>query len=333
MKILVTGASGYIGSKLAHALAVKGNTVHALVRSAPSDSLLKHPNIKIFTGDILNKESLAVAIKNCKQVYHTAGVVRLWAKDPDIFYQHNVSGTQNVLEAAWKEGVSKFVYTSSCGVWGSCNDHMLIETDPRTSAFDNDYDLSKFLAEKSVKEYGSRGLFTVIVNPPRVYGPGPLRHSSGVNRFILRLLRKKIALLPWRLETKANYAFIDDVVNGHLLAMDRGLGGERYILGGENISYRRLVETVNTIGQTKNLIVRMPPVLFKTIGHIELVRGKLNGHDPLITPNVAKRLQSDKMFDCSKAIRQLGYHITPFEEGLTTTINHLKNNLYENEQP
>jgi nucleoside-diphosphate-sugar epimerase len=254
-------------------------------------------------------------------------MVKLWAKDPDIFYQQNVGGTNNVLEAALKEGVSKFVYTSTCGVWGPCHDHLLIENDPRTSSFDNDYDLSKYLAEKSVKEYCSKGLFTVIVNPPRVYGPGLPRHSSGVNRLILHLLSKRVSTMPWRLEVKANYAFIDDVVNGHIQAMEKGLGGERYILGGENVSYKRFADTVKQISQTKNTYLRIPPFLLKAFSQVELVRGKLNGHEPWITPNVVKRIQLDKMFDCSKAIRQLGYHITPFEEGMKITIDHLKKQI------
>jgi len=329
MSIFITGASGYIGNKLAHVLANRGQKVHALIHSARGHQLLQHPNITVYEGDILDKDSLAVAMKGCKQVYHTAGVVKLWSKDPDIFYLQNVGGTQNVLETALKEGVNKFVYTSTCGVWSASSNHMLIENDPRIAAFDNDYDLSKYLAEKAVKEYCGKGLFTVIVNPPRVYGPGLLRHSSGVNRFILRLLQNRINLLPWRLEVKANYAFIDDVVNGHIMAMEKGLGGERYILGGENVSYKRFVDTVKSISQNKHLHLRIPPFVLNAISQVELMRGRLNGHQPLITPGVARRFQLDKMFDCNKAIRQLGYCITPFEKGIKVTIDHLKNTRYE----
>ena len=134
--------------------------------------------------------------------------------------------------------------------------------------------------------------------------------------------------MPWRLGVRANYAFIDDVVNGHILAMEKGLGGERYILGGENVSYKRFADTVKQISQTKNTYFRMPPFLLKAFSHIELMRGKLNGHVPLITPAIAKHIQVDKIFDCSKAIRQLGYRITPFEEGMKITIDHLKNKYY-----
>lgn len=324
MKILITGASGYIGNKLAHTLANNGNTVHAIILSAAEEKLLRHPNITTFKGNILDKESLSAAMKGCVQVYHMAGMVKLWAKDADAFYQLNLVGTNNVLEAALNEGIKKFVYTSTCGVWGPSKDQLLIENDPRTSSFDNDYDLSKYMAEKSVKEYSKKGLCTVIVNLSRVYGPGLQTHSSGVNRFTHYLLNKRIFTMPWRLDVSANYAFIDDVVNGHILAMEKGLVGEKYILGGENVSYKRFANTVKQISLTKNTYIRIPPFLLKAFSLIELMRGKLNGHEPFITPNVAKRIQMDKIFDCTKAIRQLGYRITPFEEGMKTTIDHLK---------
>src|SRR6476620_6006196 len=112
MKILVTGAAGYIGNKLAHTLANQGHKIHALIRSAGGEKYLQHPNIKIFKGDILDTQSVAAAVEECRQVYHTAGAVKLWAKDPNIFYEQNVIGTINVLEAALKEGVNKLVFTS-----------------------------------------------------------------------------------------------------------------------------------------------------------------------------------------------------------------------------
>lgn len=324
MKILVTGASGYLGNKLVHRLASLGNQVHALVRTSAAKDWLQHPAITIFEGDILNKESLSAAMKGCKQVYHTASLVKLWAKSTDVFYTQNSLGTQYVVEAALKEGAYKLVYTSTCGVWSSSNDHTFIESDPRINAFDNDYDLSKFIAEKTIKEAACRGMFAVIVNPPRLYGPGIQRESSAVNCFIVQLLKNKIALLPWRLETKANYAFIDDVVDRHILAMQKGLGGERYILGGENISYQTLIDALKMYTLTKNIYLRVPELLLKAYAYLELLRGRMSGHEPVITPAVAKRLQTDRTFDCTKAIRQLGYAITPFEEGMRITLNHLK---------
>ena len=327
MKILVTGASGYIGNKLVRALARQGNKVHAFDCS-PSNTLLHHLNVSFFKGDILDKKSLAEAMTGCEQVYHLAGITKLWSKDPNIFYQQHVGGTVNVLNAALQLNVRKLVYTSSCAVWSPCDGYLYTENDPNISSFNNDYDLSKFLAEKLVREYSYKGLFTVIVNPPRVYGPGLQRFSNAVNRFVCYLLNKKIAALPWNLETKANYAFIDDVVKGHTMAMEKGLGGERYILGGENISYKKFIDIVKKISGVRNIFLRTPSSFVKTWSWIELMRGRLNGHEPILTPYMVKRFSIDKMMDSSKAMRQLGYTITPFEEGMRITIDHLKKNNY-----
>ncbi len=329
MKILVTGATGYIGNKLVHRLAQMGNIVHALIRSNGNASILQHPNIRIFEGDITRMDSLERAVKDCSQVYHTAAFARLWAKNKEIFYEQNVGGTANMLEVAWKEGVKKFVHTSSCAVWSNCNDYIFTENDPRIDSFDNDYDLSKHLAENLVKKYAAKGLHTVIVNPSKVYGPGLNRFSNGVNRFIVQLLKQKISLLPWNLEAKGNYSFIDDVVDGHIRAMEKGENGERYILGGENKSLRELIQTVKEISKSKNMLVRIPFPILKTWSRLEILRSKWSKHEPYITPNMVQRFHSDKMFDPAKAIKELGYHITPFEKGMIQTINHLNISKYE----
>ena len=130
MKIFVTGATGYIGNHLAHTLAGMGNEVHAIVRSDKAKELLQHPNIMLFKGDILEKESLLLAMAGCRQVYHTAAKVGVWAKDPSLFYKVNVEGTKNVLDAALQNGIEKFVFTSTCGVIGSSLYEPMNEQDP-----------------------------------------------------------------------------------------------------------------------------------------------------------------------------------------------------------
>jgi nucleoside-diphosphate-sugar epimerase len=323
MKVMVTGAAGYIGNKLAHALANKGCIVHAFVRSKRSEKIFHHQNIRVFYGDLLNTTSICNAMDGCDQVYHTAGLVRLWANDPSQFYLHNVTGTENILNAALALHVKKLVYTSSCGVWASSILHPLTETDPRTNAFNNDYDLSKFLAEKLVKEYSYKGLFTVIVNPPRVYGPGLMRHSNAVNRFLNYVLRSRIVFVPGNKNAESNYAFIDDVINGHILAMQKGLAGERYILGGENASYEKLVHVAQRVGNFKNVLITLPKSLATLFSWVELIRGRVTRHDPICIPSIVERMFVSKTLDSSKAIKQLGYNVTPLEKGIHITIEYL----------
>ena len=325
MKIFVTGASGYVGNKLVHTLVSEGHTVHALVRTLSSEQFLHGSAIKLFKGDLLDKKSISVAMQGCTHVYHTAAISKLWVKKPETFYEQNVGGTENVLDAAIKNEIQKLVYTSSCGVWSASKNHLFTENDPRVSSFDNDYDLSKYLAERLVRSYCQKGLYAVIVNPPRIYGPGITRNSSGVNRFVQMLLRSRINLLPWCVNARLNYSFIDDVVNGHILAMDKGAAGERYILGGENISYRRFIDLFQKISGTRKIVIRLPSWVLTSWGFIEVMRAKFSDHEPLLTPGMVRRFNLDKTFDCSKAVKQLGYVITPFELGLQRTIDHLKN--------
>lgn len=327
MKILVTGASGYVGNKLAHALANRNIQVHALIRTATAACTLQHPNITIFKGDLLDNESLSVAMQGCEQVYHTASMVKMWTKYPAVFHQQNVTGTANVLDIALREGVQKLVYTSTCGVWSSSSGRTLNENDAPASLFETDYDRTKYLAEQLVESYSSKGLPGMIVSLPRVFGPGILRYSSGINRFIIQLLRNKISLLPWDLGVQANYVFTEDAVRGHILAMENGSSGERYILGGENVSYKRFTDTVSALSGNRNIPLRVPPPLLKAWSWIELLKGKLTKYEPAIVPGIAKRLQEDKVFDCSKAVEKLGYHITPFEKAMYITIEYLNGQL------
>src|SRR5579863_3028229 len=233
-KIFVTGATGYIGHRLTKKLVESGHSVNVLIRCQNDAGLFDDPNIKVFYGDIMKPETIREAIKGCEQVYHTAGYAKLWAKDPSVFYEINVNGTKNVFREALNAGVRKLVYTSSAAVFGPSFNSLICEKDPRTISFRSDYDLSKQLAEYQVKEYAQQGLFSVIVNPTRVYGPGLLSYSNAFCRMLLDGMKGKFVFIPGGKCVVSNYAFIDDVVDGHIKAMQWGISGERYILGVEN---------------------------------------------------------------------------------------------------
>lgn len=324
MKILVTGATGYIGHNLALTLAERGNQVNILVRNPTSANVPQHHNISVFTGDITNKHSINKAIRDCDQVYHTAALVKLFSKDQSLFKKINVDGTKNILDESLENGVKKFVFTSSCGVIGPSLGKPMNENDPRVVSFDNDYEFSKFLAEKLVMEYREKGLYTVIVSLSKVYGPGIETHPISVNTEIKKFVHGKPALIPKPGNLATNYCFIDDVVEGHILAMKNGTSGEKYILGGENISYIDLFQKIRSLSGTKARIIQVPKFIVKLWAFMQWVQFELTNKEPFVTNKGIKQIFCNKIFSSEKAIRELGYHLTALEEGLQQTIQFLK---------
>jgi len=328
MNIFITGATGYIGNALVFKLADEKNTIHALVRDPLKVKCLDHPNIKLFKGDINDINSIRNAMNGCEQVFHLAAFARLWASPSDIFFKVNVEGTKNVLAAATEKNISKFVYTSSTAVFGPSINHPLSENDPRTIGFNNDYDLSKCIAERLVFDYAAKGLQALIVNPSRVYGVGNETYSNPFTRFLKPLLKGKFIAIPKCPDVIANYSYIEDVVEGHILAMKYGKTGERYILGGENISYRQLLDIIREIIPGRNAIA-IPKPLLKAAGYLQLLRFYLTKKQPAFTPSAIDRYYTNTSFNCQKAIEELNYKITPFRKGISYTIHHLKQNNHE----
>ena len=328
MKILVTGATGYIGYKLALEAARRNYTVHILVRDLQSPLLPIHPNIIKFKGDITDKSSVMAAMMNCDKVIHAAAIAKLSAKDNSVFYSVNVEGTRNMLDAALSLGVKKFVFTSSGAVIGPSGKFPMSENDPRIAAFENDYEISKHWGEELVKEYSRRGLFAVIVAAPRVYGPGHDCNGNTMNVLLKNILSMRLAFVPSCDNVVANYAFVDDVVNGHFLAMDKGLGGEKYILGGENLSYRSFFQGIKQHIGKKIGLIRVPKLLLKIWSFLYMCICSVLRKETHISPRVVDRLSQNRALSCEKAIKQLGYSITPFSEGIHKTILHLKNKKY-----
>lgn len=328
MKILITGATGYIGHKLAMEAAERNFTVHILVRDIQSKLLPIHPNIIPFKGDVTDKESVLQAMKGCKQVMHAAALTRLLNKDNSVFYKVNVEGTRNILEAALESGVNKLVYTSSGAVIGPSDKYPMSENDPRITAFENDYEISKYWAEELVKEYSRRGLFAVIVVATKVYGPGIGGGGNFFDRFLRTIFSINTAFVPFCSEVVGNYGFIDDIVSGHFLALEKGLGGEKYILGGENITYSTLFKTIKEFAGKKIRLIRIPKFLILTWSFLHMTLCWLTGKHTNISPKTIYRFTKNRALNCNKAIRQLGYTITPFTEGMQKTIYHLKNKTY-----
>lgn len=328
MKVLITGATGYVGHNLALTLAQNGNEVHVLVRNSRSAFIPQHPLIKAFAGDITKKETIFPAINNCEEVFHVAAMVQFCSSKPTNFYDINVEGTRNMLEAALHSGVNKFVFTSTAGVIGPSLNKEMSEEDPRIIGFSNDYDLSKFLAEKLVKEYAELGLHTVIATSTKVFGPGIETHQLSVNSIIRRFIAGQVTFCPSPSSFISNYVFIDDLVNGHLLAAARGRKGEKYILGGENFSYKDFFEKLGTVSDAKGMTIPMPKPIAAIYGGWHFIQHRLIGKDPFINSKAVNQIYCNKSFTSAKAIEELNYTITPFTKALQKTIHSFKTELY-----
>lgn len=266
---------------------------------------------------------MAEAIKGCNVALHAAALTQLWDRDSSLFYRINVGGTRNVLEAALQTGVKKVVFTSSCAVLGPSIEPVK-EDGKRSVPFENDYEVSKQQAEELIKEYVVKGLDVVIVRPPRVFGPGLLTKGNPINRLIKSTINRGIAFVPAKKDIVGNYAYIDDVVNGHFLALQNGKPGEAYNLGGENISYEGLFCAIALAANKKIRTIAVPMPLLKAWASLVFGANYLIGRQTHISPKVIDRLLQNRAVSCEKAIHELGYHITPFGEAISATVRHLQ---------
>ncbi len=331
MKAFLTGATGYIGNRLAIHLAENNYEVHALVRNLKSDNIPVHRNIILFEGNLNDINSVEKAIANCDYVFHTAAFTKLTCNNVKEFYDVNVLGTANVLNAAKNNRIKKVIFTSSVSVYGPSQPNSSItEIHPRMSSYANDYELTKTMAENLVLEYNKKGLPGIILNISRVYGPGNTGFSNGVNRFISMLLKKRIVFVPSKLQIESNYVYIDDVTKAHLLALNNGVAGEKYIIGGENASYEKLFATISESTQTKNTIVKINYKLLKTGLFFKSLLDMLVLNESFLTPKLLDYLFTNRIVSSLKAVSQLGYEITPLKIGMQQTIEFLKHRNHEN---
>lgn len=328
MKVFLTGATGYIGHQLAIKLANQNYEVNALVRDINSDKIPKHKNIIIYKGNICDYKTIQRAIANCDYVFHTAAYTNLKCDKIDNFYNTNVVGTSNVLKASLAENVKKVIYTSTLSVFGPSLYHVPITEDqPRITSYSNDYELTKAMSEEVVLDYVKKGLSCIILNATRVYGPGLITFSNGVNKIISKIMKDKVLFVPSKLDVEANYVYIDDVVNAELLALKKGKAGEKYIIGGENIDYTGLFKKIINISNSKISIFKINYDLIER--GITLISNLnwLFGNSTPLTPKVLDSLFTNRSASSKKAFSALNYKITPLKTGLEQTIKFLDKQL------
>ncbi|PWU00367.1 MAG: hypothetical protein C5B52_09060 [Bacteroidetes bacterium] len=326
MAILITGSTGYIGSKLTAKLAKQGEIIHLLCRSTPTLPEFKHENIKIFKGDITDPVSIAASLNGVDRIYHLAAYARLWAKNSSTFSTINIQGTKNVLSEAKKAGVKKIVYTSTAGVIGPSKDKPMTEKDPRITGFFNLYESTKSEAEQVALSYASEGMDISILNPSRIYGPGFDTGSNPVTKIVELYLKGKWKVIPGSGKDIGSYCFIDDVVDGHIAAMDKGRRGERYIFGGVNASFNELMALITKYSGIEKKLRHIPFPILGGMAQVMLLMAKLTGKPPMITPDWVRKYYYDWALDSSKAVNELGYRIRPLEEGIKETVEWVKQN-------
>ena len=325
MNIFVSGATGYIGNNLVKRLAAEGHVIHALCRSSGKAHLLAHPNIIIFDGDINSYPAVLEAMAGCRQAYHLAAFARVWAKDPAIFYKINVEGTKNVLDAAREARVEKIVFTSTAGVLGPSASKPVSESDKRIGDVMNEYEDSKTKAALlCTNYYKTYGMHIITVNPPRVYGPGVESESNAVTRLLKFFIKGKWRIMPGDGTKTGSYVHVDDVVNGHILSMEKGRAGERYILSGVNASYKDFFALAMKLSGKQTRLFNFPVWLMIFCSYCFLAWTKISGQPPLLTPKWVRKYLYDWSLSCEKAQKELGYSYRSLEEGLAQTIAWVK---------
>ncbi|MEJ7780153.1 MAG: NAD-dependent epimerase/dehydratase family protein [Daejeonella sp.] len=325
MNIFITGATGYIGQKLAMQLAGYGHVIHALARNtSKGKSLLGHENIKIFQGDILDSGSLQDAMRGCGQVYHLAALASVWNKDPSAFNRMNVQGLRNVLECCLELNIRDLLFTSTAGVVGHSEDGQPVcERSNASPELETLYEKSKLEAEGLLINYLKKGIRGIIVNPSRVYGPGLLTESNGFTRMMKMYVNGQWKIKPSNGSSIGNYVYIDDTIRGLISAMEKAQPGERYLLGGINATYNEFFRIVDDLTGKERKLYNIPLPAMLIFSHIHLFVAKISGKQPLITPPFVRKYNKHWIVSSGKAINELSYNITPLRDGISETLKWL----------
>jgi farnesol dehydrogenase len=325
MKYFLTGISGFIGLNLARQLVTDGHTVNAIIRGPAPEEFKDNPAVRFFKADLQSIEKLKEAMEGCEMAFHLAAFARPWSKDPGDFQRVNVEGAANVFEAALACGLKKVIFTSSAATMSpSDGQEPANEFTTRSVPYFNPYESTKAEAERLAQAYCQKGLPVVIVNPTRVYGPGPINASNSLTRMIDGYRKGSWRIIPGDGKNIGNYVYIDDVVHGHMLASQKGKPGEKYILGGENLTFDELFSILGNITGTRRRMLHLPLVIMTITSRLMVWQNSVTGIPPAITPDFVKKYMNHWSLSSDKAISELGYKVTSFETGAGFTLEWLK---------
>ena len=315
--VLVTGASGFVGSAVARALRAHGLPVRVLVRAQSARRNLDGLEAEVVEGDMRDPESMARAVAGIGRLFHVAADYRLWARDSEEIVRNNLNGTRTVMQAALAAGVGRVVYTSSVATL-SLETTPADETAPLTEAQAvGAYKRSKVAAERLVEQMvAEAGLPAVIVNPSTPIGPRDVRPTP-TGRIIVEAARGRI---PAFVDTGLNLVHVDDVAEGHLLAMEKGRIGERYILGGQDVSLRRMLADIAALTGRKAPTVSLPRAPLYPLAAVAEAVAQATGKEPFLTRDALKMSRRHMFFSSAKAERELGYRARPYARGLEDAL-------------
>ncbi|MBV9330249.1 MAG: NAD-dependent epimerase/dehydratase family protein, partial [Alphaproteobacteria bacterium] len=305
---VVTGASGFVGSAVARAAARRGHRVRVLVRpSSPRRNL--DPAFEVVEGDMRAPATLGNAFEGARFVFHVAADYRLWSRDPVEILVNNLEGTRAIMDAAQKAGAEKIVYTSSVAALKPLKDRAADETSRHTEASAiGAYKRSKVAAERLVEVMIEKGLPAVIVAPSTPIGPRDIKPTP-TGRIIVEAARGR---MPAFVDTGLNLVHVDDVAEGHLLALERGKIGESYILGGEDVLLRQMLEAIAQLAGRKPPRLRLPRRPLFPLAFAAEALARISGREPFLSADALRMAGHRMFFSSDKARRELGYTTRPY---------------------
>jgi dihydroflavonol-4-reductase len=327
MTTLVTGATGFLGSHVARQLVSAGHSVRVLVRSTSNQQALEGLVAERVVGDLQDMASLDRAMKGVRRVFHVAADYRLWTKDPSAIYETNVEGTRRLLEVASQAGVERFVYTSTVATIAVPSHGGALPNEDTRGNLDQmigHYKRSKFLAELEAIKAAAAGVPVVIVNPTAPVGPGDWKPTP-TGRIILDFLNGK---MPAYVDTGLNIVAVEDAAAGHLLAVEKGRVGERYILGARNMTLKQILEALAVITGRPAPRVRLPHAAALAAGYADEFFSRLTGREPRIPVDGVKMSRHRMFVESDKAQRELGYRPGPVEPALESAVRWYRDHGY-----
>lgn len=327
MRTFVTGGTGFVGGAVVRRLLEAGHEVRALVRPGADTRQLDGLPVERVAGDLLDRESLRIGMAGCGWVFHVAALYSYWGYRWKDFYEINVEGTRQVLEAARDQGAERVVYTSSVSALGFHKDGSPANEDTPATLADRigPYQRSKYLAEEVARDFASRGLPVLIVNPCSPVGIGDHKPTP-TGQIIVDFLKGRMF---GYVDTGLNIIDVEDAAAGHLLAAERGGTGERYILGGENLSLKQILDLLAEISGRPLVRHRVPHWVAQGWSYVDVILARLNPrHVPAATPDKVRLSRRYEFFDSGKAVRELGLPQTPARVALGKAVEWYRSHGY-----